>query len=65
MGSTMKKSIFDDQTNKALMSWAKHAVKKKADGKPAHPPQSLGTPNDALHDSSPHPNSKMQMQSSP
>lgn len=58
MGSTMKKSIFDDQTNKALMSWAKHAVKKKADGKPAQPPTQ--NPDDSFQDSSPHPNSKMQ-----
>ncbi|KAL8150020.1 MLO-like protein 9 [Apium graveolens] len=61
MGSTMKKSIFDDQTNKALMSWAKHAVKKKADGKPAQPPiQNIATPNDSVLDSTSHPNSKMQ-----
>ncbi|KAM7521338.1 hypothetical protein LguiB_020300 [Lonicera macranthoides] len=31
MGSTMKKSIFDEQTSKALMSWHKNA-KKKHDG---------------------------------
>ncbi|KAF7829462.1 MLO-like protein 9 [Senna tora] len=29
MGSTMKKSIFDDQTSKALMNWHKNALKKK------------------------------------
>ncbi|XP_034215505.1 MLO-like protein 9 [Prunus dulcis] len=36
MGSTMKKSIFDEQTNKALKKWQKNAAaKKKSDGKPA------------------------------
>lgn len=36
MGSTMKKSIFDEQTNKALKKWQKNAAaKKKNDGKPA------------------------------
>lgn len=65
MGSTMKKSIFDEQTNKALMSWAKHAVKKKADGKPAPAPiQNLGSPNDSPHGSPLHPNSR-KMQTSP
>ncbi|EXB56285.1 MLO-like protein 5 [Morus notabilis] len=29
MGSTMKKSIFDEQTSKALKKWHKNAVKKK------------------------------------
>lgn len=29
MGSTMKRSIFDDQTSKALVSWRKSAGKKK------------------------------------
>ncbi|CAM8917327.1 unnamed protein product [Rhodiola kirilowii] len=38
MGSTMKKSIFDEQTNKALKKWHMNAQKKKADGKPAKPP---------------------------
>ncbi|XP_020219916.1 MLO-like protein 9 [Cajanus cajan] len=30
MGSTMKKSIFDDQTSRALKQWHKNALKKKA-----------------------------------
>ena len=30
MGSTMKKSIFDDQTSKALKKWHKNALKKVA-----------------------------------
>lgn len=34
MGSTMKKSIFDEHTNKALKKWHMNAQKKKADGKP-------------------------------
>ncbi|KAG5542615.1 hypothetical protein RHGRI_022216 [Rhododendron griersonianum] len=33
MGSNMKKSIFDDQTSKALMNWHKNAMKKKNEGK--------------------------------
>lgn len=33
MGSTMKKSIFDEQTNKALKIWQKNAAAKKAGGK--------------------------------
>ncbi|THF98769.1 hypothetical protein TEA_017841 [Camellia sinensis var. sinensis] len=33
MGSTMKRSIFDDQTSKALKNWHKNALKKKNDGK--------------------------------
>ncbi|OMP09615.1 Mlo-related protein [Corchorus olitorius] len=33
MGSTMKRSIFDEQTSKALKQWHKKAVKKKGDGK--------------------------------
>ncbi|XP_050378364.1 MLO-like protein 9 [Argentina anserina] len=31
MGSTMKKSIFDEQTNKALRNWQKNAHKKKTE----------------------------------
>lgn len=34
MGSNMKKSIFDEQTSKALMNWHKNAMKKKNEGKP-------------------------------
>ncbi|XP_071728563.1 MLO-like protein 9 [Rutidosis leptorrhynchoides] len=30
MGSKMKRSIFDDQTSKALKHWHKHATKKKS-----------------------------------
>ncbi|KAF7137215.1 hypothetical protein RHSIM_Rhsim07G0257100 [Rhododendron simsii] len=33
MGSNMKKSIFDEQTSKALMNWHKNAMKKKNEGK--------------------------------
>ncbi|XVF74078.1 hypothetical protein PTKIN_Ptkin13bG0032200 [Pterospermum kingtungense] len=33
MGSTMKRSIFDEQTSKALKQWHKKAAMKKADGK--------------------------------
>lgn len=33
MGSTMKRSIFDEQTSKALKQWHKKALKKKNEGK--------------------------------
>ncbi|KAI4374867.1 hypothetical protein MLD38_012810 [Melastoma candidum] len=36
MGSTMKQSIFDDQTSKALKQWRKNA-RKKNEGKPGEP----------------------------
>ncbi|RZC67414.1 hypothetical protein C5167_011114 [Papaver somniferum] len=46
MGSTMKKSIFDEQTSKALKQWHKNAVHKKAEGgtgkKPKTPTRTLG-----------------------
>ncbi|KAF5455606.1 hypothetical protein F2P56_025166 [Juglans regia] len=48
MGSTMKRSIFDEQTSKALKQWHKKAVKKKNDGKGSSPPRTLGgTPRDS------------------
>ncbi|KAH8509770.1 hypothetical protein H0E87_011500 [Populus deltoides] len=34
MGSTMKRSIFDQQASKALKNWHKKAVKKTNEGKP-------------------------------
>lgn len=34
MGSTMKRSIFDQQTSKALKNWHQKAVKKTNEGKP-------------------------------
>lgn len=41
MGSKMKRTIFDDQTSKALKHWHKHAVKKKdAKGQSGHLPTS-------------------------
>ncbi|OVA01463.1 Mlo-related protein [Macleaya cordata] len=42
MGSTMKKSIFDEQTSKAIMNWRKAAVKKKNEGKPGRSTRSPG-----------------------
>lgn len=43
MGSTMKKSIFDEQTSKALKQWHKSALKKKNEGgKPHTPTATLG-----------------------
>ncbi|KAE8057426.1 hypothetical protein FH972_014121 [Carpinus fangiana] len=41
MGSTMKKSIFDEQTSKALKEWHKKAVKKKNDGRGPASPRAL------------------------
>ncbi|KAK9928454.1 hypothetical protein M0R45_025589 [Rubus argutus] len=44
MGSTMKKSIFDEQTNKALKKWQKNAQKKNKNDHTSHKPakQTLG-----------------------
>ncbi|GAB2289306.1 MLO-like protein 9 [Dionaea muscipula] len=47
MGSTMKKSIFDEQTSKAIRKWHKNAKKKNHEGKPVGggataPTQTLG-----------------------
>ncbi|KAI4336685.1 hypothetical protein L6164_015181 [Bauhinia variegata] len=42
MGSTMKKSIFDEQTSKALKQWHRNAQKKKNSGEehsPEHSPK--------------------------
>lgn len=45
MGTTMKKSIFDDQTSKALMNWHNKAKKKKPPTKPgAVEVRKLGSP---------------------
>ncbi|XVE94382.1 hypothetical protein REPUB_Repub02eG0003900 [Reevesia pubescens] len=55
MGSTMKRSIFDEQTSKALKQWHKKAVKKKGEGKPAAPRTRTlgGSPGDSpLHERS-------------
>ncbi|PON90499.1 Mlo-related protein [Trema orientale] len=53
MGSTMKRSIFDEQTSKALKNWHKNAVKKK-DEKP--PTRVLGgSPGDSPIHSPTHP----------
>lgn len=43
MGSTMKRSIFDEQTSKALTKWRKNAKKKNDGIKPGPlPTQNLG-----------------------
>ncbi|KAJ7966994.1 MLO-like protein [Quillaja saponaria] len=48
MGSTMKKSIFDEQTSKALKQWHKKAVKKKNDVRGRSPTRTLGgSPGDS------------------
>ena len=47
MGSKMKRSIFDDQTSKALKHWKKHAMKKKeSKGESGHlPTKGLSSPS--------------------
>ncbi|KAL7244637.1 hypothetical protein ACSBR2_000084 [Camellia fascicularis] len=54
MGSTMKRSIFDDQTSKALKNWHKNALKKKNDEKtePAATKTLGGSPGDSPQNSS-------------
>uniref|UniRef100_A0A2N9FYG8 MLO-like protein n=1 Tax=Fagus sylvatica TaxID=28930 RepID=A0A2N9FYG8_FAGSY len=51
MGSIMKRSIFDEQTSKALKQWHKNAVKKANDGRALSPRRNLGgSPGDSpLH----------------
>ncbi|GER24683.1 MLO-like protein [Striga asiatica] len=46
MGSNMKKSIFDEQTSKALKKWHKAVKKKHGQGgrSPASPTSSMGSP---------------------
>ncbi|GLT94546.1 hypothetical protein SLE2022_122820 [Rubroshorea leprosula] len=57
MGSTMKRSIFDEQTSKALKQWHKKAVKKKGDGRPEQGRTRTlgGSPPDSPDGSSPAP----------
>lgn len=38
MGSTMKRSVFDDQTSKALKNWHKNAKKKSETSGPMQSP---------------------------
>jgi mlo protein len=47
----MKRSIFDEQTSKALKQWHKNAVKKANDGRALSPRRTLGgSPGDSpLH----------------
>ncbi|KAK4355446.1 hypothetical protein RND71_024417 [Anisodus tanguticus] len=47
MGSTMKRSIFDDQTSKALMNWHKNAKKKKPTKPGPVETRKLGSPGDS------------------
>ena len=42
MGSTMKRSIFDEQTSKALTKWRNNAKKKTDHAKPQIQTQTLG-----------------------
>ncbi|KAJ4963899.1 hypothetical protein NE237_023838 [Protea cynaroides] len=53
MGSTMKKSIFDEQTNKALKKWHMTAVKKKNERPGQSPTKTLGGSPGALPVNSP------------
>lgn len=51
MGSNMKRSIFDEQTSKALKKWHKDALHhKKHDSKSdhSHSPKTLGKPIDTI-----------------
>ncbi|GER39273.1 MLO-like protein [Striga asiatica] len=52
MGSHMKKSIFDEQTSKALMNWH-NKVKKKTDSPKPHARKLGGSPRDSP-ENSPH-----------
>ncbi|XP_030441652.1 MLO-like protein 9 isoform X1 [Syzygium oleosum] len=55
MGSTMKRSIFDEQTSKALKQWHKNALKKKTDGKAEPQTRTLGgSPGDSPEHSPTH-----------
>ncbi|KAK1362210.1 Peptidylprolyl isomerase [Heracleum sosnowskyi] len=65
MGSTMKKSIFDEQTSKALMSWQKNALKKKHEEKPGSPAARKKSPPVSPHDSPVHPNARKYIEPSP
>ncbi|XP_043709695.1 MLO-like protein 9 [Telopea speciosissima] len=72
MGSTMKKSIFDDQTNKALKKWHMTAVKKKNEVKAGHSPTAspLQSPVPQFKTTGPSPYSdhevsKMEVETSP
>ncbi|KAL2529751.1 MLO-like protein 8 [Forsythia ovata] len=47
MGSNMKKSIFDEQTSKALMNWHKHAKKKKDEHSQPRTKKLGGSPGDS------------------
>lgn len=56
MGSTMKRSIFDDQTSKALKNWTKNAKKKNVVKPGTSSTVTLGgTPDDGTPDNSPKP----------
>ncbi|CAH9073467.1 unnamed protein product [Cuscuta epithymum] len=62
MGSTMKRSIFDEQTSKALMNWHKKAKQHKNVVKPGGGMKSTtlgGSPNDSPGNSPMHPSSAM------
>ena len=51
----MKRSIFDQQTSKALKNWHQKAVKKTNEGKPDQLPTKIlgGSPDDSVHSPSP------------
>ncbi|KAG6644766.1 hypothetical protein CIPAW_08G076200 [Carya illinoinensis] len=63
MGSTMKRSIFDEHTSKALKQWHKNAVKKKNDERESSPPRTLGgSPANSVVQSPQHPHQHPQNQ---
>lgn len=47
MGSTMKRSIFDDQTSKALMNWHKNAKKRRPTKPGPIETRKLGSPGES------------------
>nr|DAD46520.1 TPA_asm: hypothetical protein HUJ06_016457 [Nelumbo nucifera] len=57
MGSTMKKSVFDEQTSKAIKKWRMAAMKKKHEKRTGHSPtRSVGSgPSASPVQSPPHP----------
>ncbi|KAM7513970.1 hypothetical protein LguiA_003553 [Lonicera macranthoides] len=68
MGSNMKRSIFDEQTSKALKSWHKSALKKKGDSAKPHQPTTRtlgGSHGEEAHDSPGHARGGVEMGSSP
>lgn len=65
MGSTMKQSIFDEQTSRALRQWHKKAKHKKNEMKPEHvSTRTLGGSPTGSPEASPLTNAKLRAKSS-